>query len=178
MAKQKDGAGPAAHSRPAAGEGEDAGELTMRSASGSGRPRPVAVAAPTQVDHAAITTAVTAAMAALQTQKTVMAPTKNLDKTVVGGCYLVDGVFVNAHNEIVADPNEESAKDRDEWMDQQAEARQGELVPPVVEEDEEEVELTEDQKKAQALNEARSKAADELRKRAESIADQAAKKKE
>jgi hypothetical protein len=143
-----------------------------RPAAGGSR-RPVAAAAPPAVDHAMVASAVAAAMTAIQSQQAARAGTPNLDKTIPGGCYIVEGVCVNAHNEIIEHPDE-AGEALEAWYDQQAELQAPALAAAAVAakeaEAEGQAELTDEEKKVQADNEARAVAADEVRKRAEAAA--------
>jgi hypothetical protein len=81
--------------------------------------RPTAPEGPpmTQVDQGVIAAATAAAVAALQQQRTASAPTPNLDKTVPGGVYIVDGKVVDAFGNEREMPEEGAAGNAGESQD-------------------------------------------------------------
>jgi hypothetical protein len=101
MPDEKDKGGPAqaAPHRGATPPAPDSSSRlggTPRSGPG-GRPATESAPAPPQVDPAVIAVAVAAATAALERNRVGALATPDMDKTVPGGVYIVDGRVVDAH---------------------------------------------------------------------------------
>ena len=73
------------------------------------QPLPVAP----QVDPQQLATAMIAVQTAMQARATSQLPTPNMDETVPGGRYMVDGKVVNAHGHEVKDEDQSGAKPED-----------------------------------------------------------------
>lgn len=163
--------------RQAALAGDDPSQVgagTMQS-TGRGR-RPAESQRPMAVDHEQLGAAVAAALGLQGRQRMLTEPTPNLDRTVPGGCYIVDGVVVNAHGERCELTTGDADEAADDWIDDQAEVHAPAIAQANIEAAKAEqaaaAEPTEDQRKAAEMNQARLDAADEVRKRAEEAAQQ------
>jgi hypothetical protein len=165
--------------RQAALAGDAGGPGAMAPQRGpSGGRRAAAPPPPMEVDHAALGAAVAAAVGAMNKQRALTEPTPDLDRTVPGGCYVVDGVCVNAHGELIEMPMGDADEAIDDWLDAEAERHAPTIAQATIgsKEAEEEAgrEPTEAERQAQSLNQARLDAADAVRKRAEEAAQQLA----
>lgn len=182
MAKQKDGPSE----KPAARRPANLTEATLP-APAPARPasraegKPVAAQAgpaPVAVDQATIAAAVVGAMAAVNATRPGMEAKPDLDKTVAGGRYIVDGVCVDAHGNLCDEPGD-ADEAVDQWVEREADVLSDEVAATeaasAAAEADAEAEPTDEEKAAEELSEARAKAADDVRKRAEAIAKDAAK---
>lgn len=79
-----------------------------------GRQTPPEAPPATQVDPAIIAAATAAATIAIEKQRTAGLATPDMDKTIPGGIYIVEGQVVDAHGNPREMPGEEKARDEAE----------------------------------------------------------------